>query len=224
MNKDVIENFFKAYWKPGMYTVCTDKVPKEMMRSEINESGWFEWGLIKGNLTVKDYQKVEKDLNIQYPPSFIEWHRAYFFLDGDCSLVRLPESNPNELLHDLRSVDDLSASEQLIPMKIYPFADEGNDTGSLVFDAREPVESHEFPVRVYDHEYDGELEGLSNVIFSSFTKLLECITHFLELRAVKSDYKIIPDFFTIDPTGAGLAGRDYWNCWIEMLKAHENTS
>lgn len=217
----MIERFFQAYWKPGMWTVYTDKVPKEMVRSKIDESGWFEWGLMKGNLTVADYQVIEKDLDVKYPPSFVEWHKAYFFLDGDCSIIRLPESNPNEPLYELRSNLDWYVPEQLIPLKIYPFADEGNDAGPLVFDAREPVEKNEFPVRVYDHEYGGESEGLSEVIFSSFAKLLECITHFLELRKTKNDYEIIPYFFTIDPMGAGSTGRDYWNGWIEMLKAND---
>ena len=68
--------------------------------------------------------------------------------------------------------------QELIPKGLIPFADDGNDTGPLVFDTRNQ-ENEDFPIRVYDHEFSGDLDGLSEVIFSSFSKMLECLTLFL---------------------------------------------
>jgi hypothetical protein len=32
---------------------------------------------------------------------FFQWHKAYFFFDGDCSIVRPPCSNPLEPLKEI---------------------------------------------------------------------------------------------------------------------------
>ena len=55
------------------------------------------------------------------------------------------------------------------------------------------------------------------IIFSSFTKLLECTTHFLEQKD-KHPFEIFPDFKEIDPEGAGKDGADYWDMWTNMEK------
>ncbi|MFI5219247.1 MAG: hypothetical protein ACHQNT_07130 [Bacteroidia bacterium] len=216
---DINEQFFKAYWRPGMKIVYTDSIPKEMMASPVDGDGWFEWKLLKGTLNLKDYEEIEKKFKIKLPDNFINWHRAYFFLDGDCSIIRLPESIPTRPLQDINTVLDWFIPEQLIPLGLIPFANEGNDTGPLVFDTRNQTTNVDFPIRVYDSSYGGELDGLSEIIFSSFTKLLECLTHFLNERNKKS-FEIIPDFFNIDPEGAGTTGKNYWMSWIEMGKAN----
>ncbi|MNL48038.1 hypothetical protein D3C87_1708650 [compost metagenome] len=111
-------------------------------------------------------------------------------------------------------------AEQLIPLKLYPFGNEGNDAGPLVFDGRIDTINNEFPIRVYDHEFGGDLEGLSEIIFSSFEKLLACLTHYMTELKTRKSFEIIPDFFKIDPTGAGLTGIDYWLSWANMQKAN----
>lgn len=58
---------------------------------------------------------------------------------------------------------------------MYPFAAEGNDAGPLIFDGRIKVVNNEFPIRVYEQEFGGNLDGLSEIIFSNFSKLLECL-------------------------------------------------
>jgi hypothetical protein len=80
------------------------------------------------------------------------------------------------------------------------------------------MEGNEFPVCYYDFEYNGNIEGLSMPIFSSFTKLLECITHYLEQLEAKKNNEVIPDFFEIDPKGAGLTGREYWLAWADSFE------
>ena len=190
-------------------TVYTKNFPEEMKASEVDEEGWISWKPLKGNLEEQEYHKIEKAFNVLYPRSFIQWHQQYYFLDADCAILRLPISNPREPLKELRQQLDWPVAAQLIALQIYPFGDGGNDIGPLVFDGREPMPDNEFPIRVFDHEYD-DLDGLSPIIFSSFTKLLECLTHFLQHGSANA----VAGFFRIDPEGAGKTGRDYWKNWM----------
>jgi len=54
------------------------------------------------------------------------------------------------------------------------------------------------------------LAGLSEIIFSSFDKLLECVTYFLNEIGKKVWSEIITYFFEIDLDGAGNTGKEYW--------------
>ena len=139
-----------------MKSVYTEKVPKEMMQSSIDRDGWYEWKLIPGTLTTDDYKKVEAKFKATFPDNFIEWHKRYFFEDGDCSIIRLPNSLPTKPLEKLIDNLDWYIPEQLIPLGLIPFADEGNDAGPLVFDTRNTTDKKDFPIRVYDHEFGGE--------------------------------------------------------------------
>lgn len=218
---ELSNKFFDAYFNAfSNKTVFTDDVPQEMILTEVDEEGWFGWKLIKGTLLEEDYQKVEKEFNIKLPKSFVEWHKEYFFLDADTSILRLPTSNPNLPLEEIREDFSWFIAEQLISQKLYPFGDEGNDAGPLVFDGRIDTKDNEFPIRVYDHEFGGDIEGLSEIIFSSFEKLLECLTHYMTELKTRKNFEIILDFFKIDPTGAGLTGVDYWLSWTNMQKAN----
>ncbi|MGM9476103.1 hypothetical protein ACS5PU_06725 [Pedobacter sp. GSP4] len=143
-----------------------------MMTSPVDEEGWYIWKPIKGTLIDSDYQKVEHKFGIKFPKSFVEWHKQYFFLDCSCQLIDLPVSSPNEPLQQIIDNLDYSLAEDLIEAKLYPFGDEGNDAGPLVFDGRYEVENNEYPIRVYDHDYGGDIEGLSEIIFSSFRNAL----------------------------------------------------
>jgi len=217
---DIVDRFFKAYWKTGMKSVYTNEVPKEMMVSPVDKDGWYEWKLIPGTLIAADYKKVELKFNAIFPDNFIEWHKRYFFEDGDCLIVRLPHSLPTSPLEQLINNLDWEIPSQLIPLGLIPFADEGNDAGPLVFDIRYSNGEKDFPIRVYDHEYGGDLDGLSEIIFSSFNKMLECLTHFLIEIKTRKSFEVIPDFYVIDPVGAGLTGKSYWISWTEMARAN----
>lgn len=210
--------FFRAYTDIfPLKTLHTAYLPQSMLNLPVDEVGWVDWKIIDGTLNAEQYRKLESDYKVQFPYSFVEWHKAYFFLDGDCSLLRLPISNPLFPLQDIVKGLEWFIPQQLIPQKIYPFAYEGNDAGPLVFDGRKSVKGNEFPIRLHDQEYGGSLDGLSEVIFSSFPKLLECITHYMKELKEREGFEIIPDFFKIDPFGAGKTGVDYWLDWVEML-------
>lgn len=217
---DRIEQFFKAYWTTGMKSVYTLKVPKEMMQSSVDKDGWYEWKLIPGTFKISDYEKVEAKYKVTFPDNFIEWHKRYFFADCDCSIIRLPHSLPTKPLEKIIDQLNWDIPSQLISLGLIPFADEGNDAGPLVFDTRITSNKKDFPIRAYYIEYGGKLEGLSEIIFSSFDKMLECLTHFLIETKAKKRFEVIPDFFTIDPNGAGSKGKSYWSSWIEMEKAN----
>lgn len=203
-----------------MTSVYTNIVPKTMMASGIDKEGWYEWKLLSGTLAVDDYKKVETKFGVALPDNFIEWHRRYFFADCDCSIVRLPHSLPTQPLKEI--IDNLNwhIPAQLIPIGLIPFADEGNDAGPLVFDTRNQIGRKDFPIRVYDHEYGGELAGLSEIVFSSFGKMLECLTYFLNGIKKKESFEVIPGFYDIDPNGAGSTGKSYWNSWVEMMRSN----
>lgn len=219
----IYENFFQAYWKPGLREYYTESSSKEMMLTPVDQEGYFEWALIKGTLTLEDYRKVEDKYNMRLPLNFKEWHRQYFFCDGDCSIVRLPCSVPTRPLQEVIECLDWHVPEQLIPLGLIPFANEGNDTGPLVFDTRNQSDSSDYPIRVYDHEYMGDLEGLSEIIFSSFNKLIECLTHLLKETKSRESFDVIGDFFLIDPNGAGATGKQYWMSWIDMLSPNDRS-
>jgi hypothetical protein len=218
---DLIQKFFDAHMTAfSNTTVFTKDSPEEMMLTQKKQNGWFEWNLIKGTITEKSYGEIENEFEVKFPKSFIQWHKEYFFLNADTSILRLPISNPNLPLKEIRQNLDWFIAEQIIPEKLYPFGAEGNDAGSLVFDGRLEIKENDFPIRYYDHEFGGDLEGLSEIIFSSFEKLLECTTHFMLELKKRKNFEIIPDFFNIDPNGAGMTGVDYWNSWINMQKAN----
>ncbi|WP_305952613.1 hypothetical protein [Emticicia oligotrophica] len=219
--KELTHKFFEAYLNAfPNETVYTDDVPQEMISTEVNQDGWFQWKLIKGTLIEDEYKKIEDEFKIKLPKSFIQWHQEFFFLDCDTSIARLPISNPNLPLKSIKENLDWFVAGELISQQLYPFGDEGNDAGPLVFDGRNNVIDNNFPIRVYDHEFEGELDGLSEIIFSSFEKLIECLTHFMKELKTRRNFEIIPDFFKIDPLGAGLTGVQYWSSWVNMQKGN----
>lgn len=219
--KKIINDFFQQFFNQELKTVFIEQTPKDMMASSVDNEGWYNWKPINGKFNIIDYEHIEKKFKIKFPESFIEWHKQYFFLDCDCSLVRLPHSSPTEPLQEIIDNLDNDFAESLIAVKIYPFGQEGNDMGPLVFDGRREVTENEFPIRFFDYDYYGDLEGLSEIIFSSFLKLLECITYFLKEVETRKIFEIIPDFFNIDPEGAGKTGVDYWLEQAAMYKQNE---
>lgn len=216
------EEFFREYCaiEINRKFVYSEDIPIEMMSSKKDESGWFEWKCIPGTLTNDDYKQIERQYNAQFPISFIAWHKLYFFPRVDCSLLRLPGSLPTKPLEEITNYFEWDISEELIREGFVPFGDEGNDAGPLVFDTRTQIEPNEFPIRFYDHEYCGDMDGVSDIIFSSFPKLLECIIHYLKETETKYTFEVIPDFFNIDPLGAGKTGKGYWLGWADMLRAN----
>jgi hypothetical protein len=220
---EIINSFWTAYFNYSSFSsVYVEPVtPKDMMASPVDEDGWYIWKPIKGTLIDADYNYVEEKFKVKFPKSFIKWHKQYFFLDCSCQVLGLPISSPTEPLQNIIDNLDYDLARDLVDSKLYPFGDDSNDVGPLVFDARHEVDDNEYPIRLYDHEFGGNLEGLGEIIFSSFSKLLECFTHYIQEIKTRKNFEIIPDFFQIDPSGAGKPGIDYWLAWIAMEKEND---
>ncbi|WP_029275113.1 SMI1/KNR4 family protein [Pedobacter borealis] len=220
---EIINTFFTSYFNFSRLRSVygEEKTPKNMMATPVDEEGWYTWKPIEGTLTNSNYRQVEEKFGVKFPKSFVEWHKQYFFLDCSCQLMGLPVSSPTEPLQQIIDNLDYSLAKDLIEAKLYPFGDEGNDAGPLVFDGRYEVKDNEYSIRVYDHEYGGDMDGLSEIVFSSFPKLLECFTHYIQEVETRKNFEIIPDFFQIDPTGAGKTGKGYWLSWVAMEKEND---
>jgi hypothetical protein len=74
----------------------TTAFPDELKNSEVDSEGYIEWKFIKGTLGYEVYKQLEKSYKVMFPGSFMEWHKAFFFLDADASIIRLPVSNPQQ--------------------------------------------------------------------------------------------------------------------------------
>ncbi|WP_316759624.1 hypothetical protein [Pedobacter aquatilis] len=217
--KGLIDDFFKArFLTESLKTVYTKNTPLEMMTTKVDKEGYYQWKLINGTLKKEDYYRLEAKYNVKFPSFFVEWHRKYYFLDGDCSFLQLPASSPSEPLKEIADLLENDYARELSKEGLYAFAADGNDEGLLVFDSRSVGPSGDFPIRAYDFAADGNLEGLSEIIFSSFQKLIECTTFFLERTKIRKNFEVFPDFFLIDPDGAGKYGVDYWLEWVSMKK------
>ncbi|GGH21938.1 SMI1/KNR4 family protein [Mucilaginibacter phyllosphaerae] len=207
----LIKKKFDAFFKTNepLFAGYTKDSPMEMIDSDVDSEGYYRWKPIKGTLSCKDYDNVEHKFQIKFPKSFIEWHKMYFFLNCHSPVAYMPHSSPTQPLQDIIDNLDNDLSKDLIAKKLYPFATDDNDIGFFVFDAREDKADNEYPIRLYDHEYGGDPAGLSEILFSSFSKLLECLTYAMENHN-EQIHEILPEFIRIDPEGAGKDGIDFW--------------
>jgi hypothetical protein len=213
----IIEEFYKTIFKSPekLRTVFSlDDTPVEMMNSSVSNSGWFTWKPIPGTLSYETYHEVEQKFNVVFPKSFIEWHKRYYFLTCASNLASLPFSYPSKPLQEIIDGLNYDFAKDLIMFKLYPFASDGGDRGIWAFDGRVEMDGNEYPVRLCDYDIeileDNDIKNLTQIIFSSFPKLLECITHFLKGINTRPDFELILEFFQIDPEGAGKPGFDYW--------------
>jgi hypothetical protein len=168
------------------------------------------------------------------PPSFKEWYGAFFTLDMDISVIRLP-ANPSSA--PLQPLEELTAESDPVyeaarSLGLIPFGDEAMmDAGPLCFDGRGGSDPDRWPVTYWDHEWEGTDQQIGPPIFSSFEKLIECCTHYMNAAAdakasptsdggeeddpVKARGEWISSMIALDPNGAGGPGRAYWDCWIK---------
>jgi len=150
------------------------------------------------------------------PPEMLVSQRpdASGWVDVDVGIAGLPACPLNNPLKDLKYqvVESGYYSKRCKELGLIPFGDEKlMDAGPLCFDTREPVRDDEWPVVYWDHEYDQTSEEIGPRIFSSFSKLIKCCTHFLQEN--KSARDLVRDLYRIDPEGAGGPGRAYWEGW-----------
>lgn len=223
MNR-VIENFFNQFFKKNLFIALYQEgiTPKSMMNSTVDVDGYYNWKPIKGTLKAIAYEKLQREFKVTLPKSFISWHQRYYFFGQDCKIIKLPCSLPNRPLQEISFLLSHEISTQLTNLELCPFAYDNYPNRLLVFDTRTAVADQEYPIRIYEGN-GSDLYGLSEVIFSSFSKLLECLTYLLEEVNERKVHEIIPNFFCIDPKGAGSTGIGYWTEIIELEKAIDDS-
>jgi hypothetical protein len=216
---DLVERFYETVYAAlaPLWTVLTPSTPSEMLISgEPDAYGWVEWKLIRRSEGIDPaLVEFEQELGHRLPQLFKLWHSRYYTLDGGIAIVRLPSIPSNDPLRSLRKQGGF-LPERLYEMLI-PFGTEGMlDAGPLCFDIRNPVPDADWPIRYWDHEWNGTEREIGPVIFSSFGKLLECAIHYWLPGALgwETQRSRISGFFDIDPDSAGGPGRDYWEGWL----------
>ncbi len=218
----LIDRFYRAFWsiygKSPYYLGFHNDLPNKSTFNSYDKIKEYYQCQIEPN----SYQLIESQYDIKYPSLFKEWHSFQHFHEGDLSFVRLPENPIGNTVQSIAKSLGWSFSKELTQEGIVPFAEEGNNTGPYVFDQRNATNVEDSPIRVYDYTYGGELNGLSEVIFSNFKMLLECAIHYLENLGRISNSKLMIDFLHIDPNGAGYTGIEYWKSWSESYKYIEN--
>lgn len=45
--KGIINDFFQQFFNQNLNAVFTEKTPKEMMASEVDNEGWYHWKRLK---------------------------------------------------------------------------------------------------------------------------------------------------------------------------------
>lgn len=206
---ELIDEFYRVRYKRQMplYMVLTADTPTEMIIGRSPDTtDWIEWKLLERSNDIDPaFTVFEKEIGHKLPESFKRWHSRYYTLDGDISIVRLPEIPSNNPFGDLRSqMFDQYLPEALSKRGFIPFASDGNDVGPLCFDSSMIIDDNEWPIYVWDHEGDDSDKYLK-LIFSNFRKLLECCTHLYggQLAGYGELAEGISGFSVIDPEGAG---------------------
>ena len=80
MEQKIVEKFFQALFKEDKRSVYTDRIPKEMIDTPPDKSGWFTWKPLKGNLKLEDYRKLETEFNNELPRSELTGYRNALIL------------------------------------------------------------------------------------------------------------------------------------------------
>ncbi|MBX7221583.1 MAG: SMI1/KNR4 family protein [Blastocatellia bacterium] len=131
-------------------------LPQDMLVGPPNEENWVAWKLVPGTLELADYDPLEQRIGCQLPPSFKEWHRRFFSLDGlqvaGIALPGTPSNNPFGPLED--AIFDQGCSDEAIPLGIIPFGWVEDEGAWACFDARQPREGNEWPILLLDHELE----------------------------------------------------------------------
>lgn len=219
---ELIDRFYALnYAKGPLFTyVARGRAPADMVISGPTLSGRIEWKLVERCPGIDPaFESFEAEIGYRLPESFKLWNSRYYTLDGHAHILYLPTSPTNDPFGQLRDYFFNYRPENLSQIGLIPFGEERIGIGPLCFDTRQ-TNSVDWPIRYFDHDSssdDAIDDAIGPIIFSSFYKLLECCVHYLS--GPRADHwsclERIPDFFELDPAGAGGPGREYWEAWLE---------
>lgn len=218
---ELIDRFYELNYPKGslftsMFMHRFDGVPADMIVSDPNPHGRFEWKLVERSRGIDpSLDSFEAEIGHKLPEAFKLWNSRYYTLEGYAHILYLPTSPTHDPFREMRSLFFDFRPEDVSQIGLIPFGEERLGIGPLCFDTREPNPAADWPICYFEHDFPDDAIG--PVIFSSFHKLLECCVHYLSGPGTDdwSRKERIPDFFDIDPTGAGDPGREYWEGWLE---------
>lgn len=56
----MINEFFKQFFSQELNAVFKEQTLKDMMASNVNNEGWYNWKPINGKFNISDYENIEK--------------------------------------------------------------------------------------------------------------------------------------------------------------------
>lgn len=216
----LIERFYQLNYgdKPLVTHLPLHNIPEDMLISGPNLHRRIEWKLIERYKGVDPrFKEFEEEIGYRLPESFKLWQSRYYILDGHAHILYLPISPTNDPFGELRDLFFNWRPEHVSQRGLIAFGEERLGIGPLCFDARQRLPESDWPILYFDHENPDPDDAIGPVLFSSFEKLLACCVHYLSGPGTDdwTRKEQIPEFFDIDPSGAGGPGREYWEEWLE---------
>lgn len=142
-----------------------------------DEDAWWNWNLVESPVVESDILSLEQAIGAPLPPLFRAWFMFKSLPETDFGWVRLPHVLPNAPLKDLCDSVQWMNDERMLFRKrnVFPFADDGNDTGPLCFDLTRPLPDGDYPILLFDHELLHQPEYAGMEVAESFSRLLDLI-------------------------------------------------
>lgn len=195
---DLITEFFKAYYEDMtdyFFEFPTDK----MLEEKVTKDNFIEWILTPTKIKLSDYEPLEKKLGETIPLIFKKWYSRHYSPEPgslDTRIIFLPVPTQEDLFSELEgSLLGYGDSYQDIrDLNLIPFGSDANARGAICFDASDKsINPNDYPIVLF--EYD--TWDKSEIAFSNFEKMLECI---IDLTKVGST----ENFAKIDPKAGGI--------------------
>jgi hypothetical protein len=203
------------------------KIAEEMIDESFEKKDdWKGWKLIPSTVTQSDLQRIERTHNVELPKSYKDLLQYKHFYDLACFGFRFTP-NPIDLwTEEIQRALNGYMPERIIKRGYIPFGHESfMDAGPVCFDATNKEANDDYPIVFWDHEWINTEKEIS-LMFSSTSKMFECMIFALkqdnnffysdeddstEVKTLKKE--TMKQFLSIDPTGAGAIGKDYWTSW-----------
>lgn len=204
---------------------CPCKLPEPMRDVSIPPSqDWVGWQPIPSRVTDLELDSLERETGLPFPPLYREFLKYQHFVALTEDGVRFEPHLCHNWQETLREAYFRSwPRECILDVGLLPFGDEAlMDAGPVCFDTRRRLADGDCPVVFWDHEWVGSKKEVQ-LMFSSCRKMFECLslaaaTDFSFIHpGVDGDPSLLPrkrellaKFLSLDPDGAGAAGREYW--------------
>jgi hypothetical protein len=222
--KRYIEKSIEKSRKRGFSRLSIPNMPEEMRDLSIEQrNDWIGWKIVPSTVTQEQLDGLENTIGLQFPPLYRSFLQSYHFYDlHEMHFYRHPiHTWQNALTFAYKSY------AELIAIGLIPFGEESlMDAGAICFDTRYTNENGDCPIVFWDHEWVGTDKEI-NPMFSSCEAMFRCV-YFMAQADIDFIYhdsdedsndelpmkqKLLTEFLSLDPEGAGGRARDYWTTW-----------